>query len=104
MIEAVSRKMQPCHGSLMARSGRLVWIKSVLQAVPIYSMMANSLPQWARAEIDAICRKFFWAGSDADVRGKCMVAWEAACRPTELGGLRIFDLRLTGYALQTRWL
>jgi hypothetical protein len=44
MVEAVARKMPPCHGSLMARSGRLVWIKSVLRAVPIYSMMADSLP------------------------------------------------------------
>lgn len=33
-----------------------------------------------------------------------MVAWDAACRPTELGGLGIIDLKLAGYALQTRWL
>lgn len=67
-------------------------------------MMAENLPLWARKEIDAICRKFFWAGSDNSVQGKCMVAWPACCRPTELGGLGISDLKLTGYALQTRWL
>lgn len=44
LVEAVARKMPPCHGSLMARSGRLVWIKSVLRAVPIYAMMAEKLP------------------------------------------------------------
>jgi hypothetical protein len=44
MVEAVARKLLPCHGSLMARSGRLVWIKSVLRAVPIYAMMAENLP------------------------------------------------------------
>jgi hypothetical protein len=33
-----------------------------------------------------------------------MVAWKTCYRPTELGGLGISDLRLTGYALQTRWL
>lgn len=27
LVEAVARKLPPCHGSLMARSGRLVWIK-----------------------------------------------------------------------------
>lgn len=67
-------------------------------------MMAKNLPVWARKEIDAICRKFFWAGSDQFVRGKCMVAWPSVCRPIELGGLGINDLTLTGYALQTRWL
>jgi hypothetical protein len=46
-----------------------VWIKSVLRAVPIYSMIADSLPPWARKEIDAICRKFFWVGKDESVRG-----------------------------------
>jgi integrase len=67
-------------------------------------MMADSLPPWARKEIDAICRKFFWVGKDKSVSGKCMVAWQTACRPTELGGLGISDLRLSGYALQARWL
>lgn len=89
IVEAVARNLPPCHGSLMAKSGRLVWIKSMLRAVPIYSMMADSLPLWARKEIDAICRKFLWVGNNASVRGKCMVAWNAVCRPTELGGLGI---------------
>jgi hypothetical protein len=104
LVEAVARKLPPCHGSLMARSGRLVWIKSVLRAIPIYSMMADSLPPWARKEIDAVCQKFLWGGKDASVRGRCMVAWEACYRPTNLGGLGIYDLKLAGFALQTRWL
>lgn len=67
-------------------------------------MMAENLPAWARKEIDAICRCFFWVGADQSVRGRCMVAWPICCRPTELGGLGISDIRLAGYALQTRWL
>jgi hypothetical protein len=54
VVKAVARKLSPCHGSLMARSGRLVWIKSVLRAVPMYAMMAENLLAWARKEIDAI--------------------------------------------------
>lgn len=104
LVKAVTRKMPTCHGSLMARSGRLIWIKSVLWDVPIYSMMADSLPPWVRKEIDSICRRFLWVGKDASVRGKCLVVWAIACRPMELGGLGITDLKLVGYALQTRWL
>lgn len=33
-----------------------------------------------------------------------MVAWQTTCRPTELGGLGISDLKRAGYALQTRCL
>jgi hypothetical protein len=104
IVEAVARKMPACHGSLMARSGRLVWTKSVLRAIPIYAMMADSLPPRARKEIDAICKKFLWVGKDAAITGKCMVAWDTCCRPTELGGLGIPNLKLQGYALQTKWL
>jgi len=67
-------------------------------------MMAENLPPWVAKDIDSICRKFFWAGSDQSVRGRCMVAWKTCCRPNHLGGLGISDLRLTGIALQTRWL
>lgn len=59
----------------------------------------EKLPPWARKEIDAICRKFFWAGRDALVRGKCMFAWETVCKPTRLGGLGVTDLRA-----QARWI
>ncbi|XP_066347518.1 uncharacterized protein [Miscanthus floridulus] len=63
--------------------------------------MAEDLPTWARNEVDAICRKFFWAGNDTSVKGKCMVSWPIVCKPTTLGGLGVSDLKLTGYALQT---
>lgn len=104
LVEAVARKLLPSHGALMAWSDRLVWVKSVLRTVPIYAMMAENLPPWACKEIDSICRRFFWAGSDQSLRGKCMVAWQTCCRLTQLGGLGISDLKLSGYALHTRWL
>lgn len=88
----------------MARSGRLIWIKSVLSEVPIYCMIADGLPPWARQEIDSICRKFLWAAKDGSVRGKCMVAWQTCTRPKEIGGLGITDLRLAGTAFEAKWL
>jgi len=99
LVEAVARKLPSSHASLMNRSGRLIWVKSVLRSVPIYAMMAENLPPWVAKEIDSICRKFFWSGTDQSVRGRCMVAWKTCCRPTHLGGLGISDLRLTGNAL-----
>jgi hypothetical protein len=88
----------------MAKSGRLVWIKSVLAAIPIYCMIADGLPPWAQREIDAICRKFLWVGQDGDVRGRCMVAWRTCSRPKELGGLGIPDFKLVATAFESKWL
>jgi len=103
-IEAIGRRLPGCYGPLMARSGRLIWIKSVLSAIPIYTLIEDGLPPWAIEEINAICRRFLWTGKEGSVRGKCMVAWQTVCRLTELGGLGIPDLHLTAIALQTRWL
>jgi hypothetical protein len=61
MVDTVAHKLPPIHGMLMAKSERLVWIKSILRAVPIYMMMAKNLPPWVRKQIDGICRKFLWA-------------------------------------------
>lgn len=88
----------------MAKSGRLVWIKSVLAAILIYTIIADGLPPWARKEIDTICRRFLWARKEGFIHGKCMVAWPIVCRPKELGGLEIPDLHLTDIALQALWL
>ncbi|CAL5041675.1 unnamed protein product [Urochloa decumbens] len=88
----------------MNKSGRLIVVKSVASAVPIYTLMANNLPAWAIDEIDAICRNFLWTGGEQSARGKCSVAWPIVCRLKELGGLGIADLRLTGIALQSKWL
>ena len=33
-----------------------------------------------------------------------MVNWPTVARPTALGGLGVLDLKLFGYAVQTRWL
>jgi hypothetical protein len=104
MVDVVAKQMPTCFGPLMARSGRLVWIKSVLSAVPIYSMIAQGLPPWATKEIDSICRRFLWAGKDGAVRGRCMVAWQTCTRPKELGGLGITDLRLAGLAFEAKWI
>ena len=103
-IDVIERRLPSYHGPLMARSGRLIWIKSVLSAIPIYTIIADGLPPWAIDEINSICRRFLWTRKESSVRGKCMVAWPTVCRPTDLEGLGIPDLRLTSIALQARWL
>lgn len=81
MIEKVAAKLPVWQGPLMPRSSRLVLIKAVLCSIPIYMMMAEQLPPWAMRGLEGICRKFFWEGADASVRGKCMVNWETVCSP-----------------------
>ena len=66
--------------------------------------MADKLPPWVRTEIDAICRKFLWVGHEQSIRGKCTVAWPVVTTPAVFGGLGVINLKLSSWAMQTRWL
>jgi hypothetical protein len=65
--------------------------------------IALDLSTWAIESIDKLRRAFIWCGSKAAAGGKCKVAWETICRPRDLGGLGVSDLRRAGVALQVRW-
>jgi len=61
------------------------------------------LSPWAIQAIDKLRRAFLWKGTASVHGGHCMVAWPKCCRPAELGGLGIPDLKLMGLSLRLRW-
>jgi hypothetical protein len=70
----------------------------------IYLAMALDFLQWAHKAMDKIQWKYFKRGHKEAKGEHCLVAWDMVCRPTELGGLGISNLRNLGWALRTRWL
>ncbi|GJN09411.1 hypothetical protein PR202_ga27415 [Eleusine coracana subsp. coracana] len=70
----------------------------------IYLVMAVDFPQWAYKAVDKIRRGYIWKGCIDVKGGHCLVAWDMVCRPLELGGLAISNLRNLGWALRVRWL
>ena len=55
-------------------------------------MSSLLLPQGTLDALDKRRRAFLWAGDDHVSGAQCLVAWELACQPKELGGLGIKDL------------
>jgi hypothetical protein len=104
IVDNVCRRLSPWLSKFYTSAGRLVLIKSVVTAIPIYLSIAMDLPQWLLDFIDKRIRAFFWKGSETVNGGQCLVAWERVCRPVEYGGLGILNLKLLGYALRIRWL
>jgi hypothetical protein len=65
--------------------------------------MVAEAPIWVLEELVKWMRAFFWARKKDVNGGQCLVAWDAICKPTQLGGLGVKDLRLQGLALRVRW-
>lgn len=106
LLDKVANRLQAWQACLLSQGGRLVLVKYVLSAMPIYSFMALDPPLSIIKEIDKRWRAFLWKGSENVAGGNCLVAWLSVCRPLHFGGLGLHNLFVLGQALCIRcqWL
>ena len=103
LIDAIAARIPLWKGNLLNIAGRMTLVKCTLSAIPVQMAIALCLSLWAIECIDKLCRAFIWYGAALVSGGHCKVAWETVCRPHDLGGLGLSDLRRTGVALRVRW-
>lgn len=84
--------------------GRMILVRVVLSAIPIFQMLAITQPKWFDKLLDKIRRSFLWTGKCSVSGGKCLVRWNNVCRPMDYGGLGISNLQFQSQALRLRWL
>jgi hypothetical protein len=82
--------------------GRIVLLKSVLSALPIYFLSFFKVPPGIISSIESLFKNFLWGGSD-EAKKIHWVKWERVCKPKEEGGLGIKDLKLFNIALLGKW-
>jgi hypothetical protein len=104
LIDNLHGKLAGWRAGLLSKGDRLVLIKSVLASTPIHIMLATDLPTAISEAIIKCQRTFFWANGRSDSGGSCAVAWSDVCRPTDLGGLGVPDIKRMSWALRARWL
>ena len=86
---------------LLSVAGKEVLIKSVAQALPVFSMSCFRLPRGLCGSITSLIRQFWW-GSKRGKRKPCWVAWDLMTRPKSLGGLGFRDIEIFNLALLSR--
>lgn len=92
ILDKIAYKLLGWKAALMARSGRLILVKAVLTALPIYLLIALDVPKWFVKAVDKWRRCFLWRGRQDLRGGHCPVAWPRVTRPLHLGGLGVHDL------------
>ena len=74
---------------------RLVLVKSVLQAMPVYIFSILLAPKSILREIQSIQRNFLWEGRESKAKF-VLLSWEQVCRCKEIGGLGLRDPKIMG--------
>ena len=86
---------------MLSAAGKEVLIKSIAQAIPVFSMSCFRLPRGLCENITSIIRQFWW-GSKNGKRKPSWVAWDTMTKPKHLGGLGFRDLEIFNLALLAR--
>lgn len=82
----------------MSEAGKEVMLKSVIQALQVYSMSCFKLPKGVRNEITKIMAIFWWSKGEKEDKLH-LKAWGKMTEAKENGGLRFKDLEVFNLAL-----
>ena len=104
VLEKVESRLAGWRACLLSRGGRLVLLKALLEAIPIYFMSIFRMPVGVRRRLEWSMRDFFYRGpQNEESWGMALVPWETLCRPVDQGSLGIRQLMHTNTTLLSKW-
>ncbi|KAG8373689.1 hypothetical protein BUALT_Bualt11G0050700 [Buddleja alternifolia] len=102
LVESLQSKLSGWKSKNLSQAGRLILLKSVAQALPVYHMSNFLLPIRICEKLDACMRSFFW-GHNPSQRKLSLKCWDEICLPKPLGGLGLCKMHDLNHALNTKF-
>lgn len=99
IIGKIKSKFASWGGHWLTKGGKVILIKSVLSALPIYQAAFLLAPKRVTDNISRILRDFLWKGGKGNQRKIHLVKWEKVKRPILEGGLQIRDPAFVNLAM-----
>ncbi|XP_059064794.1 uncharacterized protein LOC131856862 [Cryptomeria japonica] len=84
-------------------SGKIVLIRVVLNAAPIYLLSILKAPKKSMVALRSIVRSFLWNDNVNKKNRISLLAWDRVCAPREKGGAGIKDLDSSGSLPVAKW-
>eukprot|EP00253_Pinus_taeda_P004035 PITA_04035 len=101
LIAKLEKRLTRWSYRYISRAGRLNLIKSVLEATPVFWMALAWIPRHTLAQLQQICNRYLWAGSQ-DKRIFTWIGWQKIAIPKKWGGWGLKDLPLFAQALAAK--
>ncbi|KAL5556124.1 hypothetical protein UlMin_038360 [Ulmus minor] len=96
----VVKKLQGWKEKLFSQGGKVVFLKAVVQAIPIYAMSCFMIPDSIIGEIEAACSRFLW-GTTSDHKRIHWLKWKELCKLKSMGG--VWDLKTLQFLINLCW-
>ena len=99
--DRIWKQVQGWMEKTLSVGGKEVLIKSVAQAIPVYSLACFRLPRGLCDNINTIIRQF-WLGSKRGKRKPAWVSRDVMTKPKYLGGMGFRDIEIFNISLLAR--
>lgn len=104
VIEKVTTRINSWSAKLLSFSSRVMLIKHILQAIPIYHLMILPILSKMAKTIAGLLNDFLWGFNPSGGRKTTLVAWKRICVCKSSGGLSIKHIPAHSKALLGKWI
>jgi len=101
LLEKLDKRLKTWSHKWLSRAGRLVLVKSVLEAIPVYWMSLSWIPKGILESYRKVCFRFLWSGKK-ESQVTPWVRWEKIAQPKEKGGWGLKNIFLFSKALAAK--
>lgn len=98
IVERIKQKIKRCGSRWLSQASKEVFIKAVLQAIPMSAMSFFLFPNSFCYYISPLIRAFWWSKGNGK-KGICWVKWGKMCNMKMKGGMGFRNMELFNKAL-----
>eukprot|EP00253_Pinus_taeda_P010718 PITA_10718 len=101
LVTKLEKRLICWSQKFLSGAGRLVLIKSVLEATPVFWMALAWIPRNILSRLQQLCNRYLWAGNQ-DKKIFTLISWQKIAFPKRWGGWGLKDLPLFAQALAAK--